>query len=55
MKNWIKKTNTPRLMSARSVEPTTGPFDGLTKEARLEAMKAAIKEVVDAKLNKGNN
>jgi hypothetical protein len=52
MKNWTKKKPNPML---RSFEPTTGPFDGLTKEARIEAMKAAIKEVVDAKLNKGNN
>ena len=53
MKNWTKKTTNNNLL--RSIAPTTGPFDGLTKEARIAAIKAAIKEVVDAKLNKGNN
>lgn len=33
----------------------SSPFDNLSKEARIAAMKAAIQEVIDAKLNKGNN
>lgn len=53
MKNWIKKTTNNSLL--RSAGPTAGPFDKLTKEARIAAMKAAIQEVIDAKLNKGNN
>jgi hypothetical protein len=52
MKNWTKKTQTNNLL--RSSAPIA-PFNNLTKEARIAAMKAAIKEVVDAKLNKENN
>lgn len=52
MRNWTKKKPNPML---RSAGPTASPFDGLNKEARIAAMKAAIQEVIDAKLNKGNN
>jgi len=56
MKNWTKKINTVRLMAASpSSTPAPGPFDNLSPEDRKAAMKAAIKEVIDAKLNKGNN
>ena len=45
MKNWTKpRTQNLQAASAKS------PFDNLNSEARKQAIQAAIKEVVDAKI-----